>query len=86
MIQALAEALIYLATVVAIVGGIVFFAYVLSLVLRERHERRTLLNDCRRENAARRAGRTLESKPAPLGRVPGPAPYPSAARALRRHA
>jgi len=86
MIQAIAEAVIYLATVFAIVGGIVFFAYVLSLVLRERHERRAFPDDSRRKNAARRAGRTPESKPAPLGRARSPVPYPNAARALRRHA
>jgi hypothetical protein len=83
MIQTLVEILIYVAAVVAGVGGVACLVYLVSLVLWERRQERAYLDDYRRENAARRAGFALELESALSRRPRTPAPYPSASRSLQ---
>ena len=86
MIQTLVEIVIYVAAVVAGVGGVACLVYLVSLVLWERHQQRAYLDDYRRENAARRAGFALELESALSRRPRTPAPYPSASASLQHHA
>lgn len=85
MIEATAEALIYLATVLAIAGGLALVPWVLSLVLRERRERRALLDDSRRRSAARRARYLSEAEAAHWVSVRPAPPRRKRTRASQRH-
>jgi hypothetical protein len=88
MLHTIAALVIDLAAIVAGVGGVACFVYLLSLVLWERHQERAFLEDYRYENAARRAGYAVEVGPGPARSraVRAPAPYPSSSRSIQHHA
>jgi hypothetical protein len=82
----IAETLIDLAAILAGVGGIACFVYLVSLVLWERHERRAFLDDYRREREARRAGYVPDLEPAGSRTVRTPSSYANRPRSLQHHA
>ena len=88
MFDTLATLMIDIAAIVAGLGGVACFVYLLSLVLWERHQERAFLDDYRYENAARRAGYALELGPEPAHSraVRAPAPYPGSSRSIQHHA
>jgi len=88
MLNTIAAVIIDLTAIVAGLGGVACFVYLLSLVLWERHQERAFLDDFRYENAARRAGYALELGPEPARSraVRTPAPYPSSSRSIQHHA
>ncbi len=88
MLTTIAAIIIDLVAIVAGLGGVACFVYLVSLVLWERHQERAFLDDYRSANAARRAGFTLELGPEP-GRprsVRARAPYSSSPGSIQHHA
>ena len=88
MLHTIAALAIDLAAIVAGLGGVACFVYLLSLVLWERHQERAFLDDYRYENAARRAGYAIELGPEPARSrtVRAPAPYTSSSGSIQHHA
>ena len=88
MLNTIAAVIIDLTAIVAGLGGVACFVYLLFLVLWERRQERAFLDDYRYENAARRAGHALAFQPEPArSRTMGaPAPYTSSSRSIQHHA
>jgi hypothetical protein len=88
MVQSIAEGVIYFAAGLAVVAGVAFLVYIVSLVVWERHEHRASLADHRRQYAARRAPSAPEPQPeaARSSQLRGPAPYPRPAQSAQHHA
>lgn len=88
MLDTIATLMIDIAAIVAGLGGAACFVYLLSLVLWERHQEHTFLDDYRYENAARRAGYTIEFGPEQerSRALRAPAPYTSSSGSIQHHA
>lgn len=88
MLTTIAAIIIDVVAIVAGLGGVACFVYLVSLVLWERHQERAFLDDYRRANAARRAGYALELEPGPARPRAARArtPYPSSPGSIQHHA
>lgn len=86
MVEATAEVVIYLAMVFAIALSLVVVPWIVFLILRERRERRALLEEYRCRSAARRARYVAEAEAAHEWSPRPATPRRKRRRATQRHA